>query len=96
MWFAPSSVVHYQLRGPIAAEDIRLFRWRWNMRSVLSGYRYFERKWGLDITERGRFRAFLARLLGAALKPLRVPRWLLSNLQAWWIGYFDWPPSSPD
>lgn len=125
MWFAPSSVVHYQLRGPIAAEDIRLFEWRWNMRSVLNGYRYFERKWGLDITERGRFRAFLlhynsqlgllprlfpsaaalriqddldrlARLLGAALKPLWGPRWLLSNLQAWWIGYFDWPSSSPD
>jgi len=125
MWFAPSSVVHYRLRAPLAAEDIPLFKWRWNMRSILNSYRYFEQKWGLDITERGRFRAFLfhynsqlgllprlfpsaaalriqdnldrlARLPAFALTPLRVPRWLLSNLQAWWIGYFDWPPSPPD
>ena len=119
MWFTPSSVVHYRLRGPIAAEDIRLFDWRWNMRSIRKGYLYFEQKWNLDITERGRFRSFLfhynsqlgllprlfpsktalwiesslARLLGATLKPLRAPRWLLSNLQAWWIGYFDWTRS---
>ena len=59
MWFTPSSVVHYRLGGPITVEDIRLFEWRWNMRSILKGYLYFERKWGLDITEQGRFRSFL-------------------------------------
>jgi glycosyltransferase involved in cell wall biosynthesis len=122
MWFEPSSVVHYRLRGPIAAEDIRLFDWRWNMRSIRKGYLYFEQKWGLDITEHGRFRSFLfhynsqlgllprlfpsaaalridtalPRVMGAALKPLRAPHWLMSNLQAWWIGYFDWPPPTAD
>ncbi len=122
MWFTPASVVHYRLQGPIAAEDIRLFDWRWNMGSILKDYRYFEQKWNLDITERGRFRTFLFhynsqlgllprlfpsraalriehsldRLGGAALKPLRAPHWLLSNLQGWWIGYFDWPSSSGD
>src|ERR1700730_3722765 len=122
MWLTPSSVVHYRLRSPIAAEDIRLFAWRWNMRSILKGYRYFEQKWNLDITERGRFRSFLlhynsqlgllprlfpsavalriesalARLIRAAATQPSAPQWLLSNLQAWWIGYFDWPRSSAD
>jgi GT2 family glycosyltransferase len=122
MWFTPSSVVQYRLGSPIAAVDIRLFDWRWNMRSIRKGYLYFEQKWDLDITERGRFRSFLfhynsqlgllprlfpstaalrvenglARLLGTVVKPLRAPHWLVSNLQAWWIGYFDWPSSSAD
>ena len=122
MWFTPSSVVHYRLSSPIAAEDIRLFEWRWNMRSIRKGYLYFEQKWKLDITERGQFRYFLlrynsrlgllprlfpsasalrvesvlARLLGAMVKPLQAPRRLLSNLQAWRIGYFDWPASGTD
>jgi len=122
MWFTPSSVVHYRFGGPIAAEDIRLFDWRWNMRSIRKGYLYFEQKWNLDITERGQFRYFLlrynsqlgllprlfpstaalrietglARLLGTMAKPLRAPHRLLSNLQAWWIGYFDWPAGSAD
>jgi hypothetical protein len=59
MWFEPRSVVHYQIQAPIKAEDIRLFDWRWNMRAILAGYRHFERKWGIDITEQGRFRDFL-------------------------------------
>src|SRR5262249_32284177 len=58
-WFEPTSVVHFQIDAPIAAEDIRLSAWRCNMRSILAGYRYFEQKWGIDITERGRFRRFL-------------------------------------
>ena len=59
MWFEPRSVVHYQIQAPIKAEDIRLFDWRWNMSAILAGYRHFERKWGIDITEQGRFRDFL-------------------------------------
>lgn len=59
MWFEPASVVYYQLKAPITADDIRLFDWRWNMRSILEGYQYFERKWDMDITEQGRFRRFL-------------------------------------
>ena len=115
-------VVHYRLKGAIAVEDIRLFDWRWKMRSIRTGYLYFEQKWNLDISERGQFRYFLlryndqlgllprlfpsttalrlenglARLLGTVVKPLRAPRRLLSNLQAWRIGYFDWPSRSAD
>lgn len=59
MWFEPSSVVCYQLYAPIAAEDIRLFAWRWDMRLILEGYRYFQQKWNMDITEHGTFREFL-------------------------------------
>jgi hypothetical protein len=59
MWFEPASVVQYQLAAPITADDIRLFDWRWNMRSILAGYRHFEQKWGIDITEQGRFQRFL-------------------------------------
>jgi glycosyltransferase involved in cell wall biosynthesis len=59
MWFEPKSVVQYRLKAPIAPEDIRLFDWRWNMRAILAGYRHFEKKWGIDITEQGRFRRFL-------------------------------------
>lgn len=59
MYFEPTSVVYYQLASPITADDIRLFDWRWNMRSILEGYRHFERKWGMDITEQGKFQHFL-------------------------------------
>jgi hypothetical protein len=30
------------------------------------------------------------------VKSLQAPRRLLSNLQAWRIGYFDWPASGTD
>ena len=33
--------------------------WRSDLRNVLEGYRYFERKWGIDITEYGTFKNFL-------------------------------------
>ena len=59
MWFEPSSVVFYHLHAPISAEDIGFFTWRWDMRAILEGYRYFENKWSLDITECGRFKDFL-------------------------------------
>lgn len=58
-WFEPASVVFYALHGPVRSEDIRLFMWRWDMRLILKGYRHFERKWNLDITEHGTFRDFL-------------------------------------
>ena len=59
MMFEPKSVVHYKLRTTITADDIGLFCWRWDLRNVLEGYRYFERKWGIDISEHGRFKDFL-------------------------------------
>ncbi len=61
MWFEPASVVYYALHGPITVDDIRLFAWRWDMRAIWDGYRYFEQKWALDITEHGAFRDFLLR-----------------------------------
>jgi hypothetical protein len=59
MMFEPKSVVHYKLGTTITADDIGLFCWRWDLRNVLEGYRYFERKWGIDITEHGTFKNFL-------------------------------------
>src|SRR5262249_32409869 len=59
MWVEPESVVLYAVDEPLAVEDIRLFEWRWDMRTVRSSYDYFEKKWGLDITEHGRFRDHL-------------------------------------
>ena len=59
MMFEPASVIYYALRSPILADDIKPFAWRWDMRNILQGYRYFEQKWGIDITEHGGFRDFL-------------------------------------
>ncbi|PIQ84095.1 MAG: hypothetical protein COV75_04020 [Candidatus Omnitrophica bacterium CG11_big_fil_rev_8_21_14_0_20_63_9] len=61
MWFEPASVVHYALRCPVEADDIRFFAWRWDLRRVDEGYRYFERKWGMDVSEHGTFRDWLVR-----------------------------------
>ena len=59
MYFEPKSVVYYVFKHPICAEDIRFFVWRWDMRSILKGYKYFDEKWGNDITEHGDFANFL-------------------------------------
>ncbi len=61
MWFEPASVVHYALRCPISADDIRFFAWRWDIRRVHEGYQYFQTKWNLDISEHGTFRDWLVR-----------------------------------
>jgi len=61
MWFEPASVVYYKLGCPVAAEDIRLFEWRWSIRSIHEGYQHFHRKWDLDISEWGTFRDWLVR-----------------------------------
>lgn len=58
MWFEPSSVVFFNLHAPIGVEDIGFFVWRWDMHAILEGYRYFENKRSLDITECGRFKDF--------------------------------------
>lgn len=57
--FEPRSVVYYKLGMTITADDIGLFCWRWDLRNVLRGYEYFERKWGINITEHGNFKNFL-------------------------------------
>lgn len=59
MYFEPTSIVHYSLGHRIAAEDIRLFEWRWNIKSIHDGYQYFHRKWNMDVSEYGRFRDWL-------------------------------------
>ncbi len=73
MFFEPASVVNYNPPVPetIAAEDIRFFAWRWDMRGILEGYRYFQHKWKIDITEHGNFRNFL---LGFNRKLGLIPR----------------------
>ena len=62
MWFEPRSVVSYYIPQRVAAEDIKFFTWRWDMRLILEGCRHFEKKWGIDILEHGSFREFLLRL----------------------------------
>lgn len=59
MWFEPASVVHFDLGGPIDADDLELFTWRWDVGNVRAGYDVFERKWGLDLTEEDGFLGFV-------------------------------------
>jgi GT2 family glycosyltransferase len=61
LWCEPSSVVHFVDDAPIRSEDIRFFAWRWDMRRVLDAFRYFESKWGFDVSEHGEFRRWLFR-----------------------------------
>lgn len=82
LWFEPSSVVYYEPPKRIyAVEDIRLYEWRWDFKAILAGYRYFEKKWGMDITEYRAFKFFLAdfhRALGLLPRiwPCRPALWL--------------------
>ncbi len=60
MFFEPASIVFYDIPLRIShPEDIRFFAWRWDMRAILEGYRYFEKKWGMDISDQGTFQDFL-------------------------------------
>ena len=60
MMFEPASVVQFHLVDRITdPRDIALFCWRWDMREQLKGYRAFESKWGMDITEHGNMRNWL-------------------------------------
>lgn len=54
MWFEPDSVVLYDFPGRIdKAEDIRPFIFKWDMDAIREGYEYFQKKWGMDMTECG-------------------------------------------
>lgn len=60
MMFEPGSVVQFHLVDRITdPRDIALFCWRWDMREILKGYRAFEAKWGMDMTEHGNMRNWL-------------------------------------
>jgi len=59
MYYEPASVVEYMYNHPVQLEDVRFFIWRWDMRAILKGYEYFEKKWNMDITEHGHFGHFL-------------------------------------
>ena len=60
LWFEPASVVLYDKPERVRrAEDILFFKWRWNMRIILEGYRYFQNKWDMDISDGGNFKDFL-------------------------------------
>ena len=60
MWFEPKSVVHYDFPGRISrAEDIAPFLFKWDTRAIVEGYRYFEEKWKMDITEGGKWPEYL-------------------------------------
>ena len=78
MWFEPNSVVFYDFPHKINhVEDIRSYLFKWDMRATLEGYRYFEKKWDLDITECGNWQKFMVFLndkvgLLSRLYPARV------------------------
>ena len=40
-------------------EDIPPFLFKWDTRAIVEGYRYFESKWQMDITEGGKWPEFL-------------------------------------
>jgi glycosyltransferase involved in cell wall biosynthesis len=58
-WFEPASIVYFDQEAEIKREDIGFFRWRWDMDAILEGNYYFERKWGIDITESGLSQLFV-------------------------------------
>jgi len=63
IWLEPASVVVFDF--PIRVEDpmdIPLFKWRWNIRGIIPGYRVMHEKWGMDMTEAGDFKYFLMRI----------------------------------
>ncbi len=82
MWFEPASVVQYDIPNRVChVEDICFFAWRWEMRGILEGYRYFHQKWNMDITEYGRFKFLLLELnrclgLLPRLFPYRLALWI--------------------
>jgi Glycosyl transferase family 2 len=60
MWFEPKSVVSFHYPTRISrAEDIPPFLFKWDTRAIVEGYRYFENKWQMDITEGGKWPEFL-------------------------------------
>ena len=60
MWFEPASVIVYEIpRRIIDVDDIRFYEWRWSAKNILPGYLYFQKKWGIDITDQGDFKTFL-------------------------------------
>jgi hypothetical protein len=46
----PRSVayLHYPLLQN-QIEDIPLYRWKWDLKAILDGFAYFEKKWGIDM-----------------------------------------------
>lgn len=80
MYFEPSSKVIYEIPKRITEpEDIRYFAWKWDPRAILEGYRYFEKKWNLDISDQGTFNYFLAQHnMKAGILPRLFPsRWAI-------------------
>ena len=60
MWFEPKSVVSFHYPTRIShAEDIPPFLFKWDTRAIVEGYRYFENKWQMDITEAGKWPEYL-------------------------------------
>ena len=49
---------HYPTRIS-RAEDIPPFLFKWDTRAIVEGYRYFENKWQMDITEGGKWPEYL-------------------------------------
>ena len=59
MFVEPEAVAFFDLHGPMTVDDIDLYLWRWDRELVHDGYERFRQKWGLDITEEGRFEYYM-------------------------------------
>ena len=68
MWFEPASVVHFDFPDRITrAEDIRPFKFKWDMAMTVESMEYLRQKWEVDFTEGSafsHFSAFLNQKLG--------------------------------
>jgi glycosyltransferase involved in cell wall biosynthesis len=60
MFVEPQSVVHFDYPLRITrAEDIRPFIFKWDTAAIAESYAHFKTKWGMDITEGGKWKEFL-------------------------------------
>ena len=60
---APERAVHprrtRQSRLQDRLEDIPLYRWKWDLKAVMEGFEYFEKKWGIDMVSKSGMRNYM-------------------------------------
>ena len=59
VWIEPDSVVMFDLQGPLRLEDLGSFRRFFDVDGYRQRFDEFERRWGIDVTEEGRFLTFI-------------------------------------
>ena len=59
-WAEPASVVQFPLEVPIGFDDLAAYQYYWDPQRYMRVFEEFEARWGIDASEEGRFRIFLA------------------------------------